>query len=313
MQTKKLHTNLLFWYDQHGRHDLPWRNTSDVYHVYVSEVMLQQTQVKRVLEEYYFQFLDRFPTLDALGSAPLDDVFALWSGLGYYRRAKNLHATAQLCAPTLPRSSKELLALPGIGRYTASAICSFGYAQNISVVDTNIARVLTRYLGLEDPKDKDLWSAADTLLPPKEVRHHNLALMDLGSLVCLPKNPLCSTCPLAFGCKAKEDLSPYIKTTPKEYISQDLYFGIYRKKEKLAFRKSTEGMYKDMLELPRIAFQESGYIGQFKHSVTKYRLSISLFELEEEPLDIEYVDLCEIERAPISSMTKKALRLYLRR
>ncbi|MCD6258034.1 MAG: A/G-specific adenine glycosylase [Helicobacteraceae bacterium] len=308
-----MHTKLLSWYEKHGRHDLPWRNTSDVYHVYVSEVMLQQTQVKRVLEEYYFQFLERFPTLETLASAPLDDVFSLWSGLGYYRRARNLHATAQLCAPALPTTSKELLALPGIGRYTASAICSFGYNQKISVVDTNIARVLTRYLGLRDPKEKELWSAADSLLHPKEVRSHNLALMDLGSLVCLPKNPLCDMCPLLFGCKAKENLHLFTKTTSKEYIDQDLYFGIYRKKEKLAFRKSREGMYKDMLELPRIEFQESGYIGTFKHSVTKYRLSISLYELEEEPLDVEYISLYEIERAPISSMTKKALTLYLKR
>ena len=308
-----MHTKLLSWYDQHGRHDLPWRNTSDVYHVYVSEVMLQQTQVKRVLEEYYFQFLERFPTLDTLSQASLDDVFALWSGLGYYRRAKNLHATAQLCAPALPKTNKELLALPGIGRYTASAICSFGYGQKTSVVDTNIARVLTRYLGLLNPKEKELWSAADSLLHPKQTRSHNLALMDLGSLVCLPKKPLCQSCPLSLGCKAKENPHLYSKTTPKEYISQDLYFGIYRKKEKLAFRKSKEGMYKDMLELPRIEFQESGYIGEFKHSVTKYRLRIFLYELQEEPLDVEYMALQELKRAPVSSMTKKALALYLKR
>jgi len=117
---------LLEWYELNGRHTLPWRNTTDIYHIYLSEIMLQQTQVNRVRDEYYPQFLQKFPTLKSLGEADIDEVLAAWSGLGYYSRARNLHKTAQLTQGKLPREYKELIKLPGIGSYTASAICSFG-------------------------------------------------------------------------------------------------------------------------------------------------------------------------------------------
>ena len=313
MQKKLLHTKLLTWYKKEGRHDLPWRNTSDVYHIYISEVMLQQTQVKRVLEEYYFQFLDRFPSLDLLSKASLDEVFALWSGLGYYRRAANLHKTAQLCAPALPKVHKELLKLPGIGRYTASAICSFGYRQSIAVVDTNIARVLSRLLSLKDPKEKLLWEKAQELLHPTKSRSYNLALMDLGAMICLPKKPLCTMCPLSDLCKAKENPEFFTKVQAKEYEDKTLYFGIYIQEGQIALSKSKEGMYKEMLTLPSIELKDSAYIGCIKHSVTKYRLKVHLYELEEQPPFCEFFPLSSLKDAPISSMTKKALALYFKK
>ena len=185
MNNFKLSQNKLQeWYVNHGRHDLPWRNTDNMYHIYLSEIMLQQTQVSRVLEEYYPQFLEKYPTLMSLASAPQEDVLSAWSGLGYYSRARNLHKTAIACPESLPKTQEELMKLPGIGRYTASAICSFGHEQNIPVVDTNIARVIKRFFSLLEPKEVTLWSHAKEFVNNNESRHHNLALMDLGSLVC---------------------------------------------------------------------------------------------------------------------------------
>lgn len=220
---KTAQNRLLAWYEINGRKDLPWRNTKNIYHVYVSEVMLQQTQVKRVLEEYYFQFLKRFPTLHALCDASLEEVFGMWSGLGYYRRAKSLHECAKLCAKGLPADLVSLQKLPGIGRYTASAICSFGYHQSVSVVDTNIARVLARYFGKEDAKESYLWELADKFLNTSNPTLHNLALMDLGAMVCLPKNPKCTNtmplehqvCPFFSSCKGRSEPSRYYKIQKK--------------------------------------------------------------------------------------------------
>ena len=177
---KKSQDKLLEWYKIYGRHSLPWRNTDDMYHIYLSEIMLQQTQVNRVMEEYYPQFLEKFPSLKILAEANQEDVLSAWSGLGYYSRARNLHKTAQLCPDILPNTQEELLELPGIGRYTASAICSFGHNQTIPVVDTNIARVIKRFFALLNPKDATIWNSATSFVNTKQPRHHNLALMDLG-------------------------------------------------------------------------------------------------------------------------------------
>lgn len=309
MQTSQ--KKLLSWYKKNGRQDLPWRNTEDVYHIYVSEVMLQQTQVKRVAEQYYPQFLEKFPSLLALSQASLEEVFGMWSGLGYYRRAKNLHASALLCPDRLPDDMKSLLQLPGIGRYTASAICSFGYNQKVSVVDTNIARVLARYFGVEDVKESLLWELADSFLNTKNPREHNLALMDLGAVVCLPKNPICQECPMSKDCKAVENPAKYYKKKSTVYEAKKLHFGIYVQDDTIAMKISKEGMYKDMLELPALDTSEHlKMLGSFKHSYTKYRLDVRLYHLNAVDEDVRWVSFAELENAPISSLTQKALKLY---
>ncbi len=301
---------LLEWYKQHGRHSLPWRNTDDIYHVYLSEIMLQQTQVNRVMEEYYPQFLSKFPTLQALADAPQDDVLAAWSGLGYYSRARNLHKTAKLSPLTLSQDEKELLKLPGIGRYTASAICSFGYSQAVPVVDTNIARVLKRYFALISPKDTTLWSKATEILNVEFPRAHNLALMDLGSMVCLPKNPKCQECPFQKHCLGKEEPELYTQTKKTIYESLELFYGVCVKENRVALHYSTEKMYKDMLVLPRVEPLEENFIGSFKHSYTKYRITVNLYRAEEFLEDIVWVDLNELKSAPISSLIKKAQKYF---
>jgi len=301
-----MHKALLEWYEKHGRHDLPWRNTHDLYHVYLSEIMLQQTQVNRVMEEYYPQFLEKFPSLSTLAAASQDDVLAAWSGLGYYSRARNLHKTAQLSPETLPTEEKELLKLPGIGRYTASAICSFGLSQAVPVVDTNIARVIKRHTALINPKDSIVWERATAMLNQDSPRDHNLALMDLGSMVCLPKNPKCSLCPLEESCQGKEDPEQYTQTKKVHYESLELYYGVCIKSGKVALHYSKEKMYKDMLVLPRVEPIEDQFMGKFKHSYTKYRIEVNLYSAEEFLEDIVWVEIEKLEDAPISSLIKKA-------
>lgn len=307
---KKTHASLLKWYKQFGRHELPWRNTSNIYHIYMSEVMLQQTQVNRVQEDFYPKFINLYPTLQDLANADIDEVLSHWSGLGYYSRARNLHRTAQICSSNgLPQSQKELEKLPGIGKYTASAICSFGYKQNIPVVDTNIARVLKRYYALKNVKDQTIWEHAQKLLNTKDPTHHNLALMDLGSLICTPKNPKCSQCPLKNTCLGKENPEQFTQTKKIKYENMELFYGAWIKDKKIALLRSQNKLYNGMLELPQIDPIEENYIGNFKHSYTKYRLDVKLYKIEKYIEDVLWQELDTIDQAPISALTKKALAI----
>lgn len=194
------------WFRRKGR-SLPWRETRDPYRILVSEAMLQQTQVARVLD-YYDRFLQRFPTLDALAKASPKRVRESWEGLGYYARARNLHALSR-CVTELPRDTESLRALPGIGRYTAGAVSSFAYEQREALIDTNVARVLTRvFAPRTDPGtsrgQKKLWAIAQQILPRtgKETWTHNQALMELGALVCTARIARCGECPVADYCKS---------------------------------------------------------------------------------------------------------------
>ncbi|HEX6031358.1 MAG TPA: A/G-specific adenine glycosylase [Tepidiformaceae bacterium] len=195
------------WFCLHGRHSLPWRLTRDPYAVLVSEVMLQQTQVDRVLP-YYHWWLERWPTVEVLAASSPAEVIREWAGLGYNRRALNLHRAAQTVverhAGTFPRHLNTLRTLPGVGPYTAAAIASFAFEQRVPLADTNIARVLARtQLGLASNRGisaSTLNAAAHRLLPARNARDHNLALMDLGALVCTSRGPSCDTCPIRRHC-----------------------------------------------------------------------------------------------------------------
>jgi A/G-specific adenine glycosylase len=198
------------WQREHGRHGLPWQGTRDPYRVWLSEVMLQQTQVSTVLE-YYPRFLARFPDVRALAAAPQDDVLALWSGLGYYSRARNLHRCAQVVVAEhggqFPPSSAGLAALPGIGRSTAAAIAAFCFGERAAILDGNVKRVLTRALGFagdlsSSAEEKRLWAEAEALLPARDVDVYTQGLMDLGATVCSTRRPACLLCPLAAMCVA---------------------------------------------------------------------------------------------------------------
>ncbi|MDP3265335.1 MAG: A/G-specific adenine glycosylase [Sulfuricurvum sp.] len=209
----KIHNSLLQWYKINGRHDLPWRITDDPYKIYLSEIMLQQTQVKTVLERFYFPFLEKFPTLLDVAQSDLDDVLKKWEGLGYYTRAKNLHTSARQCQGVLPKNASELLELPGIGRSTAHAISAFAYNEALPILDANVKRILHRYFAIEQRDEKQLWKAAYELFDAKHPFQYNQAMMDIGSMVCLAKNPLCAVCPFENGCEGK--LTPQKYPQPK--------------------------------------------------------------------------------------------------
>lgn len=307
MRMKQLYNSLLKWYEAQGRHNLLWRNTDNIYHIYLSEIMLQQTQASRVQEHYYPKFLQNFPTLKDLADASLEEVLAAWSGLGYYRRAQNLHKCAKEVVCGLPKTQKDLEKLPGIGKYTASAICSFGYDQKVPVVDTNIARVLKRLFALENPADKTVWEKAAEFLNEKSPKEHNLGLMDLGSLICLPKAPKCFECPLKSHCLGQSEPELYTKTKRTQYEALDLFLGVCIENNKIALTPTSGNMYKDMLELPSTDPVEENYIGKFKHSYTKYRLTVRLYKLENYDGKTEWAELESIHRLPLSSLTKKAI------
>ena len=216
----ELATQVVRWQAAHGRNHLPWQNTRDAYRVWLSEIMLQQTQVATVLE-YYTRFLARFPDVRELAAAPQDEVLALWSGLGYYSRARNLHRCAQIVVHQhggeFPRTVDELAALPGIGRSTAGAIAAFCFGARAPILDANVRRVLTRVLGFgadlaEAKNERALWQQAEALLPRQDLSHamprYTQGLMDLGAGICLPRNPNCLLCPLQEACVARRDGNP---------------------------------------------------------------------------------------------------------
>lgn len=217
---KHIHKEILAWYKNHGRKTLPWRNTNDPYHIYLSEIMLQQTQVKTVLERFYFQFLEKFPSLEHLSCNSEQDVLNAWQGLGYYTRARNLYKTAKLTAPSLPDTVDELLRLPGIGKNTAHAICAFAFRQPVPIMEANLKRILCRFYAMETPSEKELWDKAEILLNKENAFDYNQAMMDIGSLICTVKQPQCSLCPLSSGCKGKHTPEKYPQKKKKKKIPE---------------------------------------------------------------------------------------------
>lgn len=209
-QSRSFAQRVLRWFTQHGRHDLPWQQRPTPYRVWVSEIMLQQTQVATVIP-YYQRFMQRFPTVRALAEADRDEVLAYWTGLGYYARARHLHQAAQLIVNELkgrlPVSVAELIQLPGIGRSTAGAIISLASDSYAPILDGNVKRVLTRCFAIEGYPEspatlKRLWELAETLTPKQRCRDYNQAMMDLGATVCTRTKPRCDSCPLQNNCQA---------------------------------------------------------------------------------------------------------------
>jgi A/G-specific adenine glycosylase len=208
---RRFRQRLLTWYRRHGR-DLPWRKTSDPYHILVSEIMLQQTQVDRVLPKYH-EWLAKYPSFEALAGASETDVTRTWYPLGYNIRPRRLHTIARESVAKyggqLPADEATLLSFKGIGAYTAGAIRSFAFRERAAILDTNVARVLFRvFVGAGDPKShamkKHLWAVSEALVPIREVFDFNQALMDLGAMVCVARNPKCLVCPMAKGCRSRD-------------------------------------------------------------------------------------------------------------
>ena len=214
---------IIRWQRQHGRHDLPWQWTNDPYRIWLSEIMLQQTQVATVIP-YYERFVERFPDVRALASAPIESVMACWAGLGYYSRARNLHRCAQQIADThrgeFPREVQQLAQLPGVGRSTAAAIAALAFGERAAILDGNVRRVLARHCSIEGfpgrPQiERQFWQRAESLLPASEIEAYTQGLMDLGATVCTRSRPNCAACPVNETCVARSDRTIDKLPTPR--------------------------------------------------------------------------------------------------
>ncbi len=255
---------VIAWQRQHGRSGLPWQNTRDPYRVWLSEIMLQQTQVTTVLG-YYQRFLDRFADVAALAAASQDDVLALWSGLGYYSRARNLHRCAQAVVEQhggrFPESSAELAQLSGIGRSTACAIAAFCFGERVAILDGNVKRVLTRLLAFTDDlavaaNERRLWAEATALLPTRHIDTYTQGIMDLGATVCLQRTPLCASCPARDMCVAVREgtqLSFPVKTRKLKRRRQVLVWLCVEHGERIWLtRRPDSGIWAGLWSLPEL-------------------------------------------------------------
>jgi len=309
---QKIHRKIHNWYQDHGRLDLPWRMATDPYHIYLSEVMLQQTQVKTILERYYFPFLEKFPTLQALGGASLDDVLKMWEGLGYYNRAKNLHKTATLI-DELPQNIEELIQLPGIGKNTAHAVAAFAFKQSVPVMEANVKRILCRLDKLKTPNDKELWEIAYTLVDKENPFDYNQAMMDIGAMICSPKNPKCTICPLADICEGRDEpaLYPAKKKRVVPTRKQNILIRIYDDKLSLSQRegKFLHGLWGfESIETAPCAAES---IGEVTHTYTHFKLLCNVYVYYETvPEKADYFSIEGIQELAISKVDEKIVNLF---
>lgn len=296
---------LLRWFDQHGRYDLPWQHPRTPYRVWLSEIMLQQTQVATVIP-YFEKFLVHFPDLNSLAKAELDDVITLWAGLGYYTRARNLHRTAMICADIhhgeLPATLDELIALPGIGRSTAAAILSQAHDQPFAILDGNVKRTLSRYYGIAGwpglpAVEKRLWELSEKLLPEKRNADYTQAIMDFGATLCTRSKPRCMECPLNGSCVAYRESRvselPQKKPNKKIPTRHTVMLVLFNEQnEVLLTRRPAKGVWSGMWSLPEVAQPEEAQalmlqkasswtaaikLQEFQHTFSHYHLMIKPF------------------------------------
>ncbi len=297
---KKIHKALIAWHTKHGRHDLPWQNTTDPYRIWVSEIMLQQTQVTTVID-YYTRFMQSLPTIVDLAEAPTDDVLHLWTGLGYYARARNLHKTSQIVATKhhgqFPQTFEEVLSLPGIGRSTAGAILAFSSNQRFAILDGNVKRVLARYYEVEGwygkkPVENKLWELAELNTPKHGVSTYTQAIMDLGATVCTRSKPKCSDCPLSSNCMAlaNDRTSELPHGKPKTNKPTKQIYMLLAKSEDDAFllqKNPPSGIWgglwcppqceklEDRIQVSNYTLETVQELPMYKHTFSHYHLEIT--------------------------------------
>ncbi|GAB1394428.1 A/G-specific adenine glycosylase [Rhodocyclaceae bacterium] len=291
---------LIDWHRQHGRHDLPWQGTNDPYRIWLSEIMLQQTQVSTVIP-YYARFLARFPTLADLAAAPVEEVMALWSGLGYYARARNLHQCAQTIvtvhAGHFPRTPEGINRLPGIGQSTAHAVAVFCFGARVAILDGNVKRLLCRCFGVEGTGaavEKRLWQLAESLLPKQQVATYIQAQMDMGAMICTRTKPRCTHCPVVMQCVAYAEDRIGELPTPKPHRAipqQEVVLLVIRQGDRvLLVQRPPTGIWGGLLSLPELPEGDDAadFCAQqfklridaispaptFQHSFTHFRLGI---------------------------------------
>ena len=335
---------LLSWYDVNAR-SLPWRSDPTPYRVWVSEIMLQQTQVETVIP-YFLRFMERFPDLRSLAEAEENEVLQLWEGLGYYSRARNLHKAARMIVRDfggqIPSDVSALKSLPGIGAYTAGAIASIAFGAREPALDANIRRVTIRLLNLHEAPgsqtDKTLWNFARQMLPPSRAGDVNQALMDLGSSVCTPADPLCPGCPLRCECLAFQNGSqndlPMRNPKPKPPHKLVLAAVIRRGSQVLLCRRPADGMLGNLWEYPgasvpetttdfsqalqalvaerfELSIEVKTHLGAFKHAYTHFRITLHAFDClisacEPQPLppDFAWAPIAELSAYPMGKVAR---------
>jgi A/G-specific adenine glycosylase len=317
---------LLAWYDRNGR-DLPWRSDHDSYRVWVSEIMLQQTRVAAVIE-HYKKFLHRFPTIEKLAAAREGSVLAAWSGLGYYRRARMLHAAAKQIvneyAGTFPANAKDLRVLPGIGRYTSAAIASIAYGEAVAVVDGNVERVLSRLQG-KRLKEEASWQTAEGLLDRERPGDFNQAMMELGATICLPRQPMCLMCPVNLWCVTRGELEKLEKGTRQ--IKKEIHYALDCREESvfLVKRPTDVSLMPGMWELPEMSEiprelkltrndkttngkgMRAGLTLRHSITVTDYTVRVRHAKTHDESAG-KWVSKDRIESLPLTGLARKILR-----
>ena len=308
--TARFRSLLLAWYGKHRR-KLPWRGQSDPYRILVSEIMLQQTRVA-VVEGRYKQFLAQFPTIQSLARAREQTVLAAWSGLGYYRRARSLHAAAKLVArqQRFPRTAAELKALPGVGPYTANAVASIAFAEPVAVVDGNVERVLQRLLGRALAREQ-CWQAAEKLLDTRRAGDFNQAMMELGALVCLPGQPLCDQCPVATLC-AWRGTRPKRKQAPRRKAVFNYSLSRRDGAVFLEQRPASSSLMPGMWELPSLGAEAIKRTPLFKmrHSITTTDYSVFVFAGNASPRarrQGRWVPLHAAGKLPLTGLARKII------
>ena len=299
---------LIAWQKTAGRHDLPWQQTRDPYRIWLSEIMLQQTQVSTVIP-YFQRFLTRFPTLQALAEAPLDVVIEHWAGLGYYARARNLHRCAReivaVHAGKWPNSANRLSALPGIGRSTAAAIAAFAFGELATILDGNVKRVLCRHFGIEGypgqvAVDRELWALAERLLPEADIEAYTQGLMDLGATLCTRSRPRCAICPVASGCQAqlsgRQAELPTARPRPKLPERRTGFVFISDGARLLLERRPPSGLWGGLLVPPEgeasAVLARLGLNGESRRDLKPLKHSFTHFRLTLDPV------LCFVKPAP---------------
>src|SRR3989338_3227427 len=333
-------SRLIAWQRKHGRHDLPWQGT-DAYRVWLSEIMLQQTQVATVIP-YYQRFTASFPTIASLAAASEEQVLTHWSGLGYYARGRNLHRTSQIIVAQhggeFPRQYEHILELPGIGRSTAAAICALAYHERRAILDGNVRRVLARYCGIEGwagnrEVEGKLWQQAEALLPQRDIAAYTQALMDLGAAVCTRSKPKCGECPAQAGCiafntgRTNELPTPRPrKAVPERHAT---FLLLMHDNDILLENRAGSGIWGgrwcppqfDDEQAARVWFMRNGMtashgkrLGTFTHTFTHFKLHITplKIELSHKPLRAAqpgslWLDVEEALRAAIPTPVRKVL------
>ncbi|MGA8502667.1 MAG: A/G-specific adenine glycosylase [Candidatus Sulfotelmatobacter sp.] len=311
-EQRKFRRRLLAWYERHRR-DLPWRANRDPYRVWLSEIMLQQTRVAAVIEHYQ-EFLRRLPTVERLAAAREASVLAAWSGLGYYRRARMLHAAAKVVAREyggkFPDTAERLRDLPGIGRYTAAAIASIAFEEPVAVVDGNVERVLQRVSGTR-LAGEELWKAANALLDAKRPGDFNQAMMELGAVVCTPRAPACLTCPVMELCATRGEMPPTAK--PARQKKREIHYSLHhRDGEVLLIRRPPEAsLMPGMWELPELPSTNGAGSPSLtlRHSITVTDYTVRVWR-GAAPSGVEgkWIPLERLRQVALTGLARKILR-----